>query len=145
MLHRRDSASTASGARRVVDAYYLATPLFALLDLAGGVNVRLVALDEHTGARVAYYALCLACLVAMRALPRFAPLVALLEGSVTLLLLVLGVLMPLLRAPELIDGGAAGFSPTVESEAVVNLVLSGGAWLFALYGNPLLLGSRRAW
>jgi hypothetical protein len=133
-----------AGVRRVVDIYYLATPFFALLDLGGGVNLRLAGLGEHPGARIAYYTLCLACLVLMRRAPRLAPAVALLEGSATILILILGVLTPIFRASQLAGSGAGDFSAGVQLEAVINLVLSGGVWVVALYRNPLLLGSRGA-
>jgi hypothetical protein len=77
--------------RRWIVAYYLATPLFAVVDLAAGWNVRLAALAGRPGLRVSYYVVCLVLGVAAWRRPRMVPLTALTESAVNLLLLFAGI------------------------------------------------------
>lgn len=123
---------------RLLQGYYFATPLFFLADVLLGWNVRLAGLDAHDGLRHGYYLLCLACAAAVYGVPRATALLGLLEGACTLVILMLGVLLPYLAFADAAasEQGATGAPPL--REAVANLMLSGGAWALALSRNPLL-------
>ena len=128
---------------RLVTIYYAATPLFALLDLGGGVNLRLVGLADHANLRVLYYLVCGACAVALWRRPRWTPAIGLVEGTVTITLLILGVMVPIVTLPSTLETGDPSLVAASLPEAVVNLLLSGLVWLASLYRNPLLAGSTR--
>lgn len=69
--------------------YYLATPIFLLMDLVWGVSVRVSALDDTPGLKLGYYALCLACGGVMAMRPKLSGVVGVAESSVNVLLIML--------------------------------------------------------
>jgi hypothetical protein len=126
--------------RRLLTLYYLATPGFAALDLAFGLNVRTVFLD-HSPWRFAYYLGVLGCgLVAWRK-PEAGPLVGMVEGGVSLALLIIGIYAPILGAAETLEAGAA-MSPVLTPRGLVNAVLSGAGFAAGFYGNQAALIAR---
>jgi len=128
---------------RLLTVYYWATPLFALLDLGGGINVRLAGLEGHPGTRVAYYIVCAACALAVWRRPRWSPAIGLVEGTITITLLILGVMVPIVTLPTTLEAGGPASVAASLPEAVANLLLSGTAWIVSLYRNPLLAGGAR--
>lgn len=128
---------------RPVALYYLAAPLFAVVDFAGHVNLRVVFLAGQPELRIAYYLVCLALGAAMlRADRRTATAVGLAECTVNLTLLAMSVMVPLADLPaRVMDGGSATnpFTPLF----LVNLVLSSAILLRLFYTNPLVRNSRR--
>lgn len=137
------SSRSPTAALSLVTLYYWATPLFALLDLGGGVNLRLAGLEGHPGYRGAYYLLCAACAVAVWRRPGWAPGIGLVEGATTIALLILGVMVPIVTLPATLEAGGPAAVAANLPEAVVNLLLSGTVWIATLYRNPVLTGSRR--
>lgn len=117
-----------------ITGYYLATPLFVLLDLGFGANLRALALESLPGWKLAYYGLCLTCgVVAWRGLRLALPL-ALLESTVNLLLLMLSILLPhyaLLNA--VLDGGPA--PAPLDLERLANFAIPGSIWTAAFYAR----------
>ncbi len=73
---------------RLIQAYYLATPLFFLVDVFLSFPIRVSALADP-GLRYLYYAFALGCGVATRVRPKVGPYVGLAESSLNILLLVL--------------------------------------------------------
>ena len=108
--------------------YYLATPLFAALDLGAGLPVRAVGLESPT-LRLGYYAVGFALGGVMRARPALAPGLAMLESAANLTLLMAAVLVPIWTLPETLDG--AGVADL--RMRVVNLALSGSVLVYSFY------------
>lgn len=110
--------------RRLIAVYYLATPIFLVLDFALGFNVRTSFLDEAPLLKVLYYVLAFGCGAAVAKRPQQAGLIGLVESGANIALLVLGTGLTYLR---MLDDAA---SETVASQAafgppeVINLVLS---------------------
>ena len=103
--------------------YYLATPLFFLIDLFWQAPIR-VSFVEDAGTRYGYYLFCLLCGGVCYRWPQIAPLVGLAESSLNILLLVLGALLPLYRWPEQILADEVVTNP-ITSTRIVNFCLSG--------------------
>jgi hypothetical protein len=119
---------------RLVGWYYLATPLFAVLDYGWGLNVRVAFLSALPGARFAYYAIAWGCGAASWRWPDQAARIAAAESAANIALLALGVFASYLAVIDAAaDGGPlpAYFTPA----ATVNLGLSAGvlgaSWLLA--------------
>jgi hypothetical protein len=117
---------------RVVLGWYLATPVFALLDLAFGINVRASFLDEQPALRLAWYALALGCAAAVTRWPARAGVIGLSESAASIALLVLGAGVAYLGALDAALGEPAVVAPPFSPADVANLVLSAGA-LIASY------------
>lgn len=118
----------------LITPYYLATPLFALVDWLWGVNVRIVALDDYPAMKYGYYALCLGCGFLTCVRPALAPVVGLGESSLNIVLLVLGMLFPYFRVSRAI----------LEGHSVVNPYHPGMFVNFAISGVVLYLALRRS-
>lgn len=118
-------------AGRVVRGYYLASPLFAVVDFALGAPIRIAAL-ARPGWRLAYYAFALACGLLARRKPEWTPLIGMVESAFNLLLLVLSVLVPIFTLPARIAEGAEVVLPFGPAE-LGNVVLSGGVLILSFY------------
>jgi hypothetical protein len=77
--------------------YYYATPLFILLDYLLGINIRVSALDAMPLYKYAYYGFCILCGVCIFILPRYSPIVALLESGINILMMILLWFLPYVR------------------------------------------------
>ena len=119
-------------------AYYLATPLFAALDLVAGLPVRAVGLESPT-LRLGYYALVFALGFVMRARPPLAPALAMVESAGNLTLLMAAVLIPIWSLPETLDGDVVADLPA----RVGNLALSGSVLVYSFYKGQAQLRARR--
>lgn len=120
--------------------YYLATPVFAALDLVLGASIRAAGIPNSAG-RVAYYAFALGCGILLRWRPRWAPLIGIGESSVNLFVLILSILGPLFLLPAYVaEGGEPAFSFGLGR--MVNVLLSGGVLIWSFQGNVARLGRR---
>jgi len=125
---------------RLVQLYYLVTPVFAALDLALGVSFRAAGIASSAW-RIAYYGFAFACWFAMRRWPRWTPLVGIGESSVNLFLLILSVMGPIFAAPALIaEGGDPAISFGVAR--LFNLLLAGGILIMSFHAHQAELGRR---
>ena len=129
--------------QKLVLGYYLATPLFVLLDGAFGANVRIAALDGEPGWKYAYYALCLVCAGAVWSGVRGSTLLALAECSVNILLLCLGVLLPQYRLAEAILEGGTVENPLALAH-VVNFAIAAGIWTLVFHAHLADLAPQRS-
>ncbi len=113
--------------RRALTGYYAATAAFFVLDRAFGINLRIAFLDDHDGLRLAYYAVCVACFVAIVLKPGWTLAVSAVESLATMVALILSFWMQILPVDgALLEPGA----PVVTIEQVINFVISGfAAWL----------------
>ena len=109
---------------RLIEAYYLATPLFFLVDIFLSFPIRVSALADP-GLRYLYYAFALGCGVASRVRPKMGPYVGLAESSLNILLLVLSVMLPIAQLPDLVFAGESLPAP-LSGLTLANFVLSGG-------------------
>lgn len=110
--------------------YYLATPLFAVLDLGAGWPVRVAGLGDPVH-RALYYLAVTALGVAVARWPWAAPWAGMAESSTNLLLLCLSVLLPVWSLPDQV---LAGGSPAVAgAPALVNVALSGTVLVVAFH------------
>lgn len=113
---------------RLVFGYYLATPVFALLDLGFGMNVRAAFLDGQPALKLAWYALGIACAAAIARWPGRAGVVGLAESGASIALLVIGTMTAYLRAVDAALAESAVEAPFSPADAV-NLVVSSAALL----------------
>ena len=77
--------------------YFYITPGFILLDYTMGINVRVSALDTMPLYKNIYYGFCILCGICVYIIPRYSAVVALLESSINIIMLVLGIYLPYIR------------------------------------------------
>jgi len=98
--------------------YYVATPLFWLVGLIWGVNVRVAFLDDFPAGRNAYYVLCFVLGIVMLRAPQYASRLALAESSANLGLLVLSVAVWYLRMLDWAAGPSVAVRVVTPAELV---------------------------
>jgi hypothetical protein len=128
---------------RLLQLYYCGTPIFLLLDLLFGANIRVTALEYYPVLKYGYYLLCLGCGILTWIVPPLSAVVGLIESSVNILLLILGVLGPYFQLFEQLMSQqtveSVGMTPTL----LMNFAISGTIWTISFYRNPLLSGPQR--
>jgi hypothetical protein len=112
---------------RAVFAWYLATPVFATLDLVFGVNVRLSFLEQQPALRIGWYAIAVGCAAAVARWPARAGMIGLSESAASMALLVVGAGTAYLRALDAALAEPAVIAPPFSPAEVTNLILSAGA------------------
>ena len=123
---------------RIIQGYYLGTPLFFLADVSWGWRIRLADSVGDWTLRCVYYGCCLLCAVLCFKRPRLAPLVGVVESAVNVLLLVLGVMLPVIQAPGRLLVG----EPVVglfTRDTFVNFCLTGGMLAVSFHRNVMAL------
>jgi len=134
---------TIRGRYLVPSVYYYITPLFILLDYAGGLSIRVAVLDSMPLYKNLYYGFCILCAVGVYALPRLTPVVALFESSINVLMTVLPVFLPYVRfITETDDFLTADLPATAGFGApqVVNVILAGVIAIFGFHGSLRAMG-----
>jgi len=133
---RKDETRRARSARpsRLLEAYYLVTPLFFLYDLLVGASIRIAAIPAPE-LRYAYYALVFALGFLVRKRPRTGPIVGIAESSVNLLLLVLSVMLPIWNAVDAAASGGALDGAIMTREKLLNFVVTGPVLVVAFKQN----------
>lgn len=106
----------------VMLAYYAATVLFLLMDLALGINVRIAFLEGSVALRFGYYAVCFVCLGLMLWRPTWTAIISAFESLVTLVALIISFGM---RAILVSDAVLEGREPFISMPAIVNFLLAG--------------------
>ena len=109
-------------AARILLSYYLATPLFLLLDLVWHAPLR-VAFIQSAGLRFAYYGFCFLCGLMMWRKPAIAAPLGMLECVINLLLIMLSILLPIWGAADALAAG--GGLPEFGLARLFNVMLSG--------------------
>ncbi|MDQ3950626.1 MAG: hypothetical protein M3282_09780 [Gemmatimonadota bacterium] len=108
----------------LVRAVYWSTPLFIALDLVYGVSLRIPFLDALPGAKAVYYALELACAVAIAGRPRWIGAIGFGESVVNISLLVLSTGAAYLGALESAASPDVVIANPFTPQAVASLALS---------------------
>lgn len=127
---------------RFVQAYLLATPLFAVLDAAFGINIRAVFLDESS-LRWFYYLASFGAGAGAWRWPRHAALLGRWEAGVNLALLILGTWIPILNLGEILEAGLA-VPAVLTPRGLANVVLSGTVFAASFYGGEWTRRTRHA-
>ena len=131
-------------ANRLVRLYYLATPLFMVIDLLWQAPLRVAFLPDR-GVRFAYYGLCLGIGVLMRIRPHTTPLLGILETTVNFVLVLLSILWPIYSAAGVVENGM--LPPLLTLPQLMNAALSGAMLAVTFHAQQLtlarVLGFRR--
>lgn len=129
----------------MIIGYYLATPLFALLDWIFGWNVRAAGLAGQPGLRSVYYVVCTGAGVITALRPSLSRFVGLVESSVNILLLILGVLLPYWAIVNQAGEGVSAALPFTFNR-LFNFLISGFMWVHVFHQSvDSLAGEGRAW
>jgi hypothetical protein len=123
---------------RLVRLYYLATPLFLIINETLGANIRVAVFEDRPALKYGYYLLCTLLGAIMLLRPAWTAILGLAESSTNITLLVLGYLAPHFRAiSELATSGQLP-QQHLAGEWFLNFAISAAAWTISFYRNPLV-------
>jgi len=123
---------------RFVRAYYLATPVFLIINETLGANVRVAAFEHRPALKYGYYLMCTLLGLLMLLRPAWTGILGLAESSTNITLLVVGYLTPHFEAiSQLAASGQLPQSPSA-AEWFLNFAISATAWAISFYRNPLV-------
>jgi hypothetical protein len=128
---------------QLLQYYYLATPIFIVVDAVFGANIRVAALEHYPFLKYAYYIVCIGCGVIMRLEPRLSPVTALIESSVNIFLLILGLLAPYYQLVSQLSSKRMVETDVITSQLVTNFIISGAVWGISFSSNPLVFSVSR--
>jgi hypothetical protein len=117
----------------IIKWYYWATVIFVVLDLAFSINIRTAAFGGNAIYKFYYYAFCFICLAVIMLKPKLAFIVGLLESTISIVLLILGFLVPLYLVPGQIESGV-DLASVVTTNKIINFLISATIESFAFYG-----------
>ena len=141
-MSQRDTSSPQGASRtgavpqpvRWLEAYYLATPVFLLIDIVLGMPLRVSTLTTPA-LKYSYYAFLLGCGLAIHARPRTGPWIGITESALNFSLVIVAILMPYWR---LLDQAADPnslltnpFTPAI----FVNALLTGTIAIISINAN----------
>jgi hypothetical protein len=119
--------------KRVIEGYYLATPLFFAIDLVWREPVRAAALSAP-GGRYAYYVVLVLLGLLCRVRPAWAPAIGMGESAFNLLLLILSVMLPIWNLTDQV----------LTDQPITGGLTQAHVWNFALAGTMAVLSFKRS-
>jgi hypothetical protein len=125
---------------RLIWAYYIAVPLFLIIELLWGVSLR-VPVFLTVPVRYFYYACCFGCGALCYLRPRATPVVALVESTINIFLIFLGFGTAMIKAAYMVTETTTVpqiFTP----KGVVNFFTVGAVWTISFYHSQNLLQKR---
>ena len=129
---------------RLIQVYYLGSPLFFLVGLWWGFEVRVTFLPEPA-LRFAYYVVLSGLGLLTHFRPASGPWVALCESTVNLFLILGWILLPIYALPEAALEGGALELPYTAREVLINGGLAGTFFLLGFYQSQSVLLRRSPW
>jgi len=127
--------------RSVLIVYYAATAVFLLLDVLGGLNVRVAFLEPFPLWRGAYYLFCFLCLALVVWRPAWSVLVGAFESLVSLCALIISFASRTLLVTDTMLETGAGLVTWPE---IINFLIAGGIGYFVwANGMKQLMGDRK--
>ncbi len=123
-----------------MQAYYLATAVFFLLDITLGVNIRIAFFENAPALKWTYYVVCMGLGGLMLWQSQLTVLISVIESLTVCVALTLSMGMRTMRISEVLLEGGGGF---VTMEEIFNFVISGGIAYFAWVRGMQELKGRR--
>ncbi len=116
--------------QKLLIVYYAATLLFMVFDYFFGINVRIAFLDSWPMARLAYYAVCFACLAIMIWRPGWQALVSAIESLTVIIALTLAMGV---RVMVVSDDTLETGRNIVTAQEILNFLISGSVAYYAWF------------
>jgi hypothetical protein len=123
-------------------AYYIATPLFLIIELLCGISLR-VPIFLSTPLRCFYYACCFACGAACYLRPGATPAVAFIESSVNIGVIFVGFGAAMIKAAYNV-AETTTVPEVLTVRGVINFVVVGAVWIMGFYQSQAMLQKRLA-
>lgn len=137
-----ENARKDPGLEQILRWIYLGTPLFLVLDLALGWDIRVSFFDTHPAWKYGYYIFCFCVGLLMIKMPRLEPIFGIIESGANILILSLSVLVPYYTAIEAISSGEE-FANPFNRFNFINYIFSGVIIMISTHLNQIKLSRNR--
>ncbi|MHC4155045.1 MAG: hypothetical protein ACYST6_09010 [Planctomycetota bacterium] len=121
-------------------AYYIATPLFLIIELLSGISLR-VPIFLSMPLRCFYYGCCFACGTVCYLRPHAAPVVALTESTINIFLIFVGFGAAVISGAFLV-AETTTIPEVLTLKGIVNFITVGAIWVISFYHSQALLQKR---
>jgi hypothetical protein len=125
---------------KVIKSYYWLTFLFLFLDKAFGIDLRVSGFIYTPYLQNVYYAFCFLCLGLILWKPSLTFPVGLLESSVNMTVLCIGIMLPIYSMPGALAEGAT-VNP-ITWQKILNFIIAGLICVWSFHGYLRLSGSQ---
>ena len=133
-------ASSSPIAFGLLRAYYIATPVFLVIELLSGISLR-VPIFLTMPLRCLYYGCCFACGTVCYLRPRATPTVALTESTINIFLIFLGFGTALIKGAFLV-AETTTIPEVFTPKGIVNFIVVATVWVVSFYHSQALLQKR---
>lgn len=122
---------------RLVWAYYIATPLFLIIELLWGISLR-VSPFLPTAMRYLYYTCCFGCGAACYLRPRSTPVIALAESTTNVVLIFVGFGTALIKASVTV-AETESFPEVLTFKSILGFGVIATIWIISFYHSQELV------
>jgi hypothetical protein len=129
---------------RLIQAYYLGSPLFFLFGLWWGMEIR-VSFIQDPGLRFGYYVLITALGLLTHFKPNTTPWVAVGESSLNLILIFLWILLPIYQVTDISPDTVPTGVPYTPGQVLVNGLFAGSFFVMGFYRGQAAIVARFPW
>ncbi len=127
--------------QRFLQGYYLATPLFLILDTFFNVNIRIPFLQYASPLlRYGYYCVIFGCGLYIYKKPDRSAIVGLFENMISIIMLFATFFLALYSSEDYMEG--VGVNP-ISMQAIINFLISGFIFILCFYNNPLIMKAKK--
>jgi len=130
----RTHSNSKKNIAQLMSYYYLATPVFLLIELVLGGNVRVVIPGDSHAFLYIYLAVCFAAGIFLRNKPSLMSLFGLVESIVNIALLILNIYLPVVMLGGQLEGESG---PLLTYADILHFIIVGTVLLAAFYSNSL--------
>lgn len=122
-------------ALRIIRGYYFATPVFLVVEIVTGLELRVSEYIGSPGWRVAYYGFCFLCMAAIVLRPKISVAIGLIECSTNLIVLFVGTarawMFPLADSPP-VELEVAWRGNPITPTSIASFLLTGSMLILSL-------------
>ena len=131
-----------SKSQKLLHFYYYVTPIFAILEWAYGIKLRVRIPLEYEFITYLYYTICFLCAFLLTKYTKLASIIILFECILNLLLLIITLILPYIL---IIDNvGSPSFNQDYYSKYdMYHFLIAAIMLLLCFYSNPIIKNSRK--
>ena len=118
---------------RIIWLYYIATPAFILAELLFGISIRVPYFLTGLPLRCIYYSLCMACGAGCYFRPRATYVIALVESSANIVLLLTGFVLTMTGDLERLMESGGQFQQVLTIKWVISFAITCAVWTISFY------------
>ena len=117
---------------QLISAYYIATPVFFVIELLWGISFRVPFFLTEPIVRYGYYAICLICGIVCYFRPKTTPVIALVESTINVILLFVGYWKAVVGSITVV-AERESIPAILTLKGVLSFVVPASVWVVSFY------------